>query len=106
MCDVCSKDEVFGVCASRCGPVSFGYCEECLTKGREPYGVLVAYLSGAVSKGEDLKPEHGQLHQGYYTIIDASLELAGKTHEQFYADIDKAIEDEKAWYARLMMGED
>lgn len=100
-CNVCNKSEAFGVFSSSCGPISFAYCKDCGSKGAEPYGAVVAYLSGAVNKGEDLKPEKKLIQPGYYKVIDISLEIAGKTHEEFYADVDKAIEEENKYWDKL-----
>lgn len=99
LCDVCKKNEMHGVYASSCGPVSFAYCMECGKKGAEPYGFLVAYISMAVDKGEDAKPENEKINPRYQSIIDATLEVSGKTRGEFYADVDldiaRFIEHEK-----------
>lgn len=89
-CDVCGGIAI-GVAASTCGPVSFAYCRKCVGAGAEPYGALVAYLSMAVNRGEELRPEAALIHSGYYPIIDVSLKEAGKTREELYADVDAAI---------------
>ena len=93
LCDVCRKNSSAGVYASSCGPISFAYCKECANTGAEPYGVLVAYLAASVGSSMDLHPEQKQIRPEYQLIIDASLKVAGKTREEFYADVDKAIQE-------------
>jgi hypothetical protein len=100
-CDVCHKNPSVGVGASTCGAISFAYCKECLSLGAEPYGALVAYLSSAVNKGEDCKPEAEQIQKGYQGIIDGSLSVAGKTREEFYADVDKCITEMNEFYSQM-----
>jgi hypothetical protein len=100
-CEVCKKNPSVGVGASTCGAISFAYCKECLSLGAEPYGALVAYLSSAVNKGEDCKPEANSIHEGYQKIIDSSLSIAGKTREEFYADVDKCIAEMNEFYANM-----
>ncbi len=46
-CDVCGKQTNVAVCASSCGPISLAYCRSCLEAGLEPYGIMLAYISGA-----------------------------------------------------------
>jgi|GEM_PF-2255340 len=92
-CDVCSQVKELHVRASSCGPISFAYCVECLQKGAEPYGALAAYLSQVVDKGSDLEPDKNMIHPGYQQLIDVTLEVVGKTREEFYAAVDKDIQD-------------
>jgi hypothetical protein len=101
-CDVCnfdSKDNI--VASSACGPISFCYCKQCGSSGAEPYGALVAYLSGVVNKGEDLEPEKSLIRPGYQQVIDISLELAKKTREEFYKDVDNILEKEREYWKNL-----
>jgi hypothetical protein len=90
LCDVCKKNEMQGVYSSSCGPISFAYCGECAVKGAEPYGALVAYISGAwtLSEWDDKKT------QEYYRpnqLVKVTLEVAGKTFEEFVIDVRAAI---------------
>lgn len=85
-CDVCGKPAV-GVAASVTGPVSFGYCQECLKAKREPYWAWVACVS---SFGADSLDEVAEWAR---KSIRASVEFEGKTLDQFFADA-KAAWDE------------
>lgn len=77
-CNVCGKPAV-GVASSCLGAASLAYCAECLQAGREPYWLLVAALDFASSK-EDLA-------EWVIPIVEASLEFAGKTYADLFADI-------------------
>lgn len=44
-CEVCGAETEVIVLASSLGPVSHAYCADCISKGLEPYGTLVAYYS-------------------------------------------------------------
>ena len=84
-CDVCGTKEVLGMVAcSAFGAQSFAYCEECLAKGREPYSVIVDYISSA-----------GRWPSGinavYQKEIRRQLRLHNKTEAEFAADVKNAI---------------
>ena len=53
-CDVCGKQTNVAVCASSCGPISLAYCRSCLEAGLEPYGIMLAYISGAGHWPDDI----------------------------------------------------
>lgn len=57
MCDCCGKKDVFVVCSSAFGPISWAYCEECYRKPAEPEsGFEFLYgLSGGDGLIEDVK---------------------------------------------------
>lgn len=84
-CDVCGENEAVGVAASSCGPVSFAYCQECLSAGREPYGALVAYVCGAQSMDD--------LAEWIHPVVKATLSAEGKTEEEFFADCKEAFDE-------------
>lgn len=90
VCDVCNEYEVHGVFASSVGPISFGYCYECASKGAEPYGTLVAYISSAYGVAEWDNPAT-QLHYHKSQLVYASLEVAKKSFADFVADVRSAI---------------
>ena len=92
-CDVCNQANVKGVFASSCGPISFAYCQTCLDLGAEPYGAVVGYLAGAVSDGEDVRPERGIINERFQGLIEASLATAKKTREELYADITQSVKE-------------
>jgi len=63
MCDVCIKEKpVAGVASSALGPISFGYCAECLANQSEPEWIL-AYTLDEVGHGDPDK-----LHEWVKTI--------------------------------------
>lgn len=101
ICEVCKKNESIGVFSSCCGPISARYCQDCINNGAEPYGYLVAYISMVVSKGEDAAIEKNKIRESYQKIIDTSLEIAGKTRQDFYKDIDSILEEERIFYEGL-----
>lgn len=49
-CEVCNREREVHVGASPFGPISFAYCNECLTEGAEPEFVL-DYLWNDVAGG-------------------------------------------------------
>jgi hypothetical protein len=100
-CNVCNKNDSIGVYSSSCGPVSFAYCKQCARKGAEPYGALVAYISGAVKEGKDAARDAKQISEGYQQVIDISLDVAGKTREEFYVSIDDVIKKENEYWENL-----
>ena len=60
-CDVCGKQTDVAVCASSCGPISLAYCRSCLEAGLEPYGIMLAYISGAGHWPDDINPAYQEL---------------------------------------------
>lgn len=60
-CDVCGKQADVAVCASSCGPISLAYCRDCLEAGLEPYGIMLAYISGAGYWPDDINPAYQEL---------------------------------------------
>ncbi|PFV35798.1 hypothetical protein [Bacillus thuringiensis] len=93
-CDVCNaSDNIVGVFASALAPMSFAYCKSCAESSAEPYGVLVATLSVSLFSSADYD---SQVRDSLKTIVDASLNIAGKTKEQFFADLDVAIKEYEA----------
>lgn len=85
-CDVCGKETDVVVCGSGMGPISYAYCEDCLLKGLEPYGGMVAYISCAGKYPDDIAPS-------YRAHIQHILKELGKTEEEFIADCDKALSE-------------
>lgn len=84
MCNVCHVNEAIGVFSSRIAPVSSAYCQSCSASGAEPYGVVVlrCALLQNCTYPDKLTP-----HMKY--VVEASLRVAGKTHEQLAADIEQ-----------------
>ncbi|ELC54766.1 hypothetical protein [Escherichia coli] len=90
LCDVCGENEMHGVFGSSCGPISFAYCFECANKGAEPYGALVAYISSAYGVRDWDNPAT-QLHYRNSRLVNATLEVAGKSFGEWVADVRKLI---------------
>ena len=85
-CDVCGSDENTMVRASAAGPISLVYCGECVRTNREPYGILVAYLSGIgsnISSRDDIA-------DWIYPVIQDTLGFYDKTEEELFADVNAA----------------
>lgn len=91
-CDVCGEYGEVLVANSAVGPVSFAYCQECATTGREPYGALVAGLMHASSM-EDIP-------DWLRSTVTATLWAEGKTEEVFFVDTENAREEYKRAMAR------
>lgn len=89
-CDVCGKETKVVVCASSMGAISYKYCEDCLRKGLEPYGGMVAYISCAGRFPDDINP-------AYVDYVRRVLNALGKTEEEFIADCNKANEEFNQW---------
>jgi phosphoribosyl 1,2-cyclic phosphodiesterase len=72
------------------GAVSFGYCKECLTKGLEPYGAMVAYISCAGHFPEDINEKT----QEYVKYILSELNIP---ESKFIEDCEKAEKEYIEW---------
>lgn len=89
-CDVCGNKTKVVVASSGYGPISHAYCKDCCEKGLEPYGTMVAYISGAGRFPEDINPD-------YVNDVRRILPLIGKTEEQFIADCEEADKEYQEW---------
>ena len=79
-CDVCGKQTDVAVCASSCGPISLAYCRSCLEAGLEPYGIMLAYISGAGHWPDDINPACipcSILNVGIQLVFHLGLERSG-----------------------------
>lgn len=85
-CDVCKKETEIFTRASTMGPISWGYCIDCLKAGLEPYDGMVAYIACAGRFPDDI-------NKGYQEHCRNILKGLGISEEQFIVDIDKAIEN-------------
>jgi hypothetical protein len=91
-CDVCGKEAEIHVCASTFGAMSNGYCKECLQKGLEPYGVMVAYIAYAGKFPNDINVTY----QNHVRNILKGLNIS---EEQFIADVNKSITEMDEYYS-------
>lgn len=85
-CNVCNKNEALGVAASPFGPISLAYCRECINAPADAYFIIVNMVASA---GGD----EANLNEWARSYIEPSLRVAGVTREQFYKDVQEAIED-------------
>ena len=81
-CDVCGGSSNKAR-ASRCGSISWAYCDDCLKSHAEPYDAMVSYFSLADYKTYD------EFKGSWKKIVDDTLLRIGKTVEQFNIDLDK-----------------
>ena len=91
-CEVCGKIGPTRVASSATGATSFRYCVPCLTKGREPYGALVASLIGMESMKD--------VADWYKGSIIATLKAEGKTQEELWKNVEaitSAYAKAKGW---------
>lgn len=95
ICDVCGKEvEKICACASTMGAISFGYCEDCLRKGLEPYYAVVAYISCAGRFPDDIN----ETYQKHVRNILKGLNIS---EEQFIKDVDKSIKKMDEYYSNI-----
>lgn len=80
-CSVCGKPTDI-CCPSSLGAMSFYYCEECLSAGREPYSVLTA-----ICRFEEFTDWHRE------HIVIPTLKYYGKTPEEFNVDVEEAEQE-------------
>lgn len=86
-CAVCGKaTDVLAAC-SACGGISFAYCNECLSKGLEPYDALVGMGMCVDEISKDFRDQ----------ILLPSLKLHGKTLEEFDTDVNKMYDRYYDW---------
>lgn len=110
-CDCCGKSLTNHptnghVCASAYGPISYRYCDECLSGRIEPYKGIIAYLACAGTKITDFnKPYQISVmrnllfYEKSITEFEKDLEEASKAMEAIYptpeeiAEMDRQIEE-------------
>lgn len=93
-CDVCNKESKVAVCASTMGPVSFSYCKECLSKGLEPYKIMVISIACA-GKFPD------GINEAYQNEVRRILKELGKTEEEFIVDVNKSFDENMEYWKSL-----
>lgn len=90
-CDCCNKNEAIGVFASTMGAVSLAYCKDCLSKGIEPYDMMVSYISCGCNSFDDM-------NSTYKKIVKANLDFYDKTIEEFNNDIEEINKEYEKYY--------
>jgi hypothetical protein len=88
-CDVCAAPAV-GVAGSMLGPCSYAYCATCAMYRCEPYDMTVSVVASAIG-ARDLR----DLAEWFHRVLFATLLRAGKTAEQFWAEVqaERAAEE-------------
>ena len=86
ICDVCGKQVPVRVACSAYGPISFSYCEDCLSKNLEPYSAVVTYIACAGRFPDEI-------NEAYQHDVRRMLSLWDKTEEEFIRDVDAAIKE-------------
>lgn len=88
-CDCCGVGEVVGVASSGLGAFSIAWCRDCLAEGVEPYWACVATTACCGGTIEDLA-------DWARDVVIRSVAKAGKTIEEFLADVARSIAEEDA----------
>lgn len=83
VCDVCGKQAPVRIACSAYGPISFAYCEDCLSKHLEPYSAVVAYIACAGCFPDEI-------NEAYRNDVRRMLSLWDKTEDEFIRDVDAA----------------
>jgi len=94
-CDVCGKESEVHVACSAAGAISFAYCDDCATSGREPYFAIVASLCGIDSMKE--------VADWYKSIVHVTLTAEGKTEEELFEDVAVLESAYNATMEKLML---
>jgi ribosome-binding protein aMBF1 (putative translation factor) len=93
-CEVCGKEtESLTTVSSIFGPMSFGYCDDCLESGKEPYRTMVYCVAQVGQYPKDF-------NKAYINIIKEQLALHNKSEEEFINDVNVVInqlEEDLGW---------
>lgn len=91
-CDSCGAIvQNINVVASAFGPITIGVCTDCLNNCREPYHLMVSYISCAGRFPDDISDI-------YKKEVRRQLKLHNKSEEEFIVDVDKAIKEEMEFF--------
>lgn len=91
-CDVCGKEtEDVVVYCSAFGPFSIAVCKDCLAQCKDRYGDMVSYIACAGHFPSDI-------NEAYQKEVRRQLTLHGISEERFIADVEKEIDEYKAYY--------
>jgi hypothetical protein len=91
-CDSCGCSvRDIDVVASAFGPITIGVCNDCLTTCKEPYNLMVNYISCAGRFPDDISDV-------YKREVRRQLKLHNKSEGEFIADVDKAIKEEMEFF--------
>jgi hypothetical protein len=86
-CQVCDAEPAVGVAAVPGVPVSMAYGSNCLAANAHPYSILV--INTAMCGGYD------QTVEEWRKMVDDTLAHLGKAREQFDADVEREMEDQR-----------
>lgn len=96
VCDVCNENESIGVASSWLGAFSSAYCRRCATEGAEPYWAIIATATmGRLGTFQDFVP-------AFQDTVMATLKILGKTIEEYWADVEKSIEEEAEFWRKQL----
>jgi hypothetical protein len=85
-CEVCGKPAQ-NVYASKYGPCTLSYCEDCMNNKLEPYWIVVAYIACAGHFPEDI-------NEWYQKDVRRMLAIWEKSEDEFIQDVENALEDQ------------
>lgn len=84
-CDTCGEEPILGEFAMPGVPISFAYCQECVTSNAHPYFAIVSNTAacGGLSKTAFF----------WRQMVKATLHRVDVSPEQFEADVQHKISD-------------
>jgi hypothetical protein len=93
VCDVCKENPGIGVASSGLGAFSCVWCRRCAEEGAEPYWAILATATmGELGTFKDFAP-------WFQDTVLATLKILDKTLDEFWLDVEKAIEEEQQFWA-------
>ena len=96
-CQCCNDEPAVGVASLPGIAMSIAWGEKCLKADIIPYWAAVA--NTACCDGlENTNPE-------WQDLVKATLDYFGKSMTEFTADVDKSLEEERAYFEREQAGE-
>ena len=95
-CDVCGREAVLQIAGSSLGPVTLGYCPECVSRKAEPLQLIATAImlrGGAGSDGlEDLhefQTYDGGAYCSFGHVLAIYPEMEGSLREAFFGEPDE-----------------
>ena len=94
-CDVCGRESVLQVAGSSLGPVSLGYCFECVSRNAEPMQLIATAImlrGGAGSDDlEDLQEFQTYVegaYRGFDHVRSIYPAMEGSLRDAFFGELD------------------
>lgn len=95
-CDVCGREAVLQIAASSLGPVTLGYCTECVSRNAEPLQLIATAImlrGGAGSHDMEDLQEFQTYDEGSYRGFDyvqaVYPEMEDSLKDAFFGETDK-----------------